>query len=331
MRLSQSVGFACAALLAFAGVSRAADDVKLADDGKKVTVEVGGKPFTEYRYTAEKDLPWAKPYFYPVKASDGVEVTSDQARAKSANPKEDHPHHRSLWVAQGAVNGLDHWAHAAAGKTQPEQRHVKFEKVEGDTIVEDLTWDGPDGKPMLNEVRTWKFIAYPDGARGVDLTSVYTPTTGPVVFGDTKEAGLCSVRTVKAIADTCTITESTGAISTKNADKAKKESGDESKVWGKKADWCDISGKIDGKDYGACVFDHPNNPRHPTNWHVRRYGLLSPNPFGLHDFEPKTTEKGAGDFKMEPGKPVTFKYRVIIHTGNADAAKLKEKYAEYSK
>jgi hypothetical protein len=327
MRFSQSVGLACAAILALAGVSRAADDVKLTDDGKKVSVEIGGKPFTEYRYTAEKDLPWAKPYFYPVKASDGVEVTSDQARF---NPKE-HPHHRSLWVAQGAVNGLDHWAHAKAGATQPEQRHVKFEKVEGDSIVEDLTWDGPDGKPMMTEKRAWKFIAFPDGARGVDLTSVFTPTTGPVVFGDTKEAGLCSVRTVKAISDTCTITQSTGVTSTKNADKAKKEAGDENLVWGKKADWCDISGKIDGKDYGACVFDHPSNPRHPTNWHVRRYGLLSPNPFGLHDFEPKTTEKGAGDFKMEPGKPVTFKYRVIIHTGNAEAAKLKEKYAEYAK
>jgi hypothetical protein len=317
---------AFAAFLALAGLSRA-DDVKLTDDGKKVIVEIGGKPFTEYRYVAEQGLPWAKPYFWPVKAADGVEVTSDQART---NAKE-HPHHRSLWVAQGAANGLDHWAHAKAGATQPEQRHVKFEKVAGDSIVEQLTWDGPDGKPMMTEQRTWKFIAYPDGARGVDLTSIYTPTTGAVVFGDTKEAGLCSVRLNKAISDTCIITQSTGVKSTKNADKAKKEAGDENLVWGKKADWCDISGKIDGKDYGAVVFDHPTNPRHPTNWHVRRYGLLSPNPFGLHDFEPKTTEKGAGDFKMEAGKPVTFRYRVVIHMGDVETAKLKDKYTEYVK
>jgi hypothetical protein len=325
MNRRRQIFCACVALLACAGFARAADNaVKLTDTGKKVVVEIGGKPFTEYLYTAEKGLPWARPYFYPVKASDGVDITSDQSRS---NAKE-HPHHRSLWVSHGAVNGVDHWSHGKTD-TPPQQRHVKFDKVEGDTIIEQLSWDGPDGKPMLNETRTWRFIAYPDGNRGVDLTSTFTPVGGPATFEDTKEAGLCSVRLNKAISDTCVITMSTGVKSTKNADKAKKEPGDENLVWGKKAAWCDESGKIDGKEYGACVFDHPSNPRHPTNWHVRRYGLLSPNPFGLHDFDTKNTPKGAGDFKIEAGKPVTFKYRVVIHTGDAEAAKLKEKFAEY--
>lgn len=337
----RSLRTACLVLLASAGLCSqakptfAADAaaVKLTQAEGKVVVEVGGKPFTEYRYTPEADkgekgLPWARPYFYPVLASDGTEVTSDQSRT---NPKE-HPHHRSLWVAQGLVNGmLDHWTHAKAGATQPEQRHVKFDKVDGDTIVEELTWDGKDGKPMLAETRTWRFLAYPDGGRGIDLTSVYTPVGGPVTFGDTKEAGLCSVRFVKSIADTSVITLSTGVRSTKDAVKSKKEPGDENLVWGKAADWCDLSGKVDGKDYGVAVFDHPKNPRHPGNWHVRRYGLLAANAFGLHDFDPKKyPEKTAGDLTLEPGKPTTFKYRVVVHAGDAEAAKLKEKYAEYA-
>jgi hypothetical protein len=305
--------------------------VELKQGEGKIIVNVGGsaEPFTEYRYAKEEGLPWARPYFYPVRAPDGTEVTSDQARF---NPKE-HPHHRSLWVAQGAVNGLDHWGFAKAGATQPEQRHVKFDKVEGDTIVEELTWDGPDGKPMLAETRTMRFFA--DGAaapysgRGIDFTSVYTAVNGPVTFGDTKEAGLVSVRLNKAISDTCVITESTGAKSVKEANKAKKDPGDENTVWGKKADWCDLSGKIDGKDYGVAVFDDPQNPLHPTNWHVRRYGLLAANPFGLHDFDPKNTAKGAGDFKIEPGKPATFKYRVLVHAGDAESVKLAERYASY--
>lgn len=298
--------------------------VKLTQTADRITVELGGKPFTEYRFTApvagisEKGLPWARPYFYPVKAADGVEITSDQSLF---NPKE-HPHHRSLWVAQGAVNGLDHWAHAKTGATQPEQRHVKFEKVGGDTIAEELTWDGADGKPMLAEQRTWKFFAWPDGTRGIDLTSTYTAVAGTVTFGDTKEAGLCSIRLNDAISKTSTITQAGGVVS-----KSIKE---EKNVWGKKADWCDLSGKIDGKDYGAAILDHPSNPRHPGNWHVRHYGLLAANIFGLHDFDPKGVEKRAGDFKIEPKQPVTFKYRVVIHAGDADAAKLKEKYAEFA-
>jgi hypothetical protein len=330
-------------LLASAGLAAratpaAADEVggsvvKLTQADGKVLVEVGGKPFTEYRYARDADkgeagLPWARPYFYPVRAADGTEVTSDQART---NPKE-HPHHRSLWVAQGLVNGmLDHWTHAKPGQPQPQQRHVKFDQVGGDTIVEQLAWDDKDGKPMLAETRTWRFSAYPDGGRGIDLTSVYTATAGPVTFGDTKEAGLCSVRLVKAIADSAVVTQSTGATSVKDANKAKKEPGDEAKVWGKAADWCDLSGKIDGKDYGVAVLDHPSNPRHPSTWHVRRYGLLAANVFGLHDFDPKKyPEKTAGDLTLEPGKPVTFKYRVVVHAGGADTAKLADKYAAFA-
>ena len=74
----------------------------------------------------------------------------------------------------------------------------------------------------------------------------------------------------KSISDTSTITMD------KIASKDKKT---ENSVWGKKSAWCDLSGKIDGKDYGAAILDHPSNPRHPSNWHVRHYGLLSANVF----------------------------------------------------
>jgi len=79
----------------------------------------------------------------------------------------------------------------------------------------------------------------------------------------------------------------------------------EKETWGKPAKWCDESGMIDGKPYGVAILDHPNNPRHPSTWHVRAYGLIAANIFGLHDFD-KTKPKGSGDFVMEAGKTVTF-------------------------
>jgi hypothetical protein len=308
-----------------AGVTTAAPAVKLTQQADKVVVEIDGKPFTEYLFAADPAdttgpkpaKVWARPFFYPVLAADGVNVTSDQV---ITNIKE-HPHHRGVWVAQGDVNGVDHWAHAKAG-AQPQQRHVKFQKVEGDTIVEELTWDGKDGKPQLAEVRTWKFVPYADGSRGIDLTSVYTAVAGPVTFGETKEAGLASVRVAKPISDTSVITLSTGVVS--------KDKKTENTVWGKKAAWCDLSGKIDGKTYGAAIFDHPANPRHPGNWHVRHYGLMGANVFGLHDFDKAANPKGSGAFTIEPGKPVTFRYQIVIHAGDADAAKLAAKYADWS-
>ena len=78
----------------------------------------------------------------------------------------------------------------------------------------------------------------------------------------------------------------------------------EKNIWGKPAKWCDISGKIEGRPYGIAILDHPSNPRHPSNWHVREYGLMGANVFGLHDFD-KKNPPGTGDFRMEKGKPAT--------------------------
>jgi hypothetical protein len=81
-------------------------------------------------------------------------------------------------------------------------------------------------------------------------------------------------------------------------------------TWGKQAPWCDYSGPVDGKTLGVAIFDHPSNPRHPTWWHVRDYGLFAANPFGVHDFEKKP--QGTGDLKVEAGKSITFKVQVLL-------------------
>ena len=78
--------------------------VKLTPGDTSLQVDIGGKPFTTYRFGADDKPPFVRPFFYPVLAADGAEVTSDQIRT---NPKE-HPHHRSFWVGHGEVNGIDH-------------------------------------------------------------------------------------------------------------------------------------------------------------------------------------------------------------------------------
>jgi hypothetical protein len=209
----------------------------------------------------------------------------------------------------------------------PRQRHVGFDKVEGDTLVEDLVWEDKEHQPMMKEKRTVRFFAFPDGNRGVDLTSVYSAIDKPVKFGDTKEAGLCSVRLASSISADPILTLSTGATSTQNADKAKKQPGDENNVWGKQADWCDESGKINGKEYGVAILNHPSNPL-PAKWHARRYGLVGANNIGASEFDKKDPHVYT-PFTIEPGKPVTFRYRVVVHAGDAKAADLPEKYKEF--
>jgi hypothetical protein len=274
-------------------------------------VEMNGTPFTDYWFGTRPDRPYVRPFFLPVLASDGTPVTSDQYTVKGG----DHPHHQSMWVAHEDVNGVNHWL--LTGKPPAQQHHIKFEKIDADGFVEDLVWDDAKAQPMLDEIRTVRFIPYEDGTRGIDVTVALTPAKEAVTLEDAKDAGLCAVRVIKAISDTSTITNSAG----QQGEKA---------CWGAPADWCDASGTINGKPYGVAMFDSPANPRHPTRWHVRQYGLLAANPFGLHEFDPKQFPKGAGDLKIEPGKTVTFSYRVIIHLGDAKTAKLDDKYKQYA-
>ena len=300
---------------AAAAAPPAAAEVKLTQGATSVKVEVGGKEFTTYHFAAGEDKDFHRPFAYPVYAADGKAITSDQI----VTNRKEHPHHRSVWVAHGNVNGVDHWAHKGH-----KQRHVGFDKVEGDTIVERLEWEGktPDAAPLLSEVRTMRFFALEDGTRGIDFTVALTAGKEGVTLGDTKEAGIVAVRVHPQMASDKkgpkgTLTLSTGATG-------------EKQVWGKAAAWCDLSGTVDGNAYGVAIFDHPENPRHPTRWHSREYGLHAANVFGLHDYDPKNTPRGAGDMKLDAGKTVTFKYRVLFHTGDAASAKLDERYKAWA-
>jgi hypothetical protein len=102
----------------------------------------------------------------------------------------------------------------------------------------------------------------------------------------------------------------------------------EVECWGKRADWLDVSGKINDVATGVAVFDHPDNPRHPTYWHVRGYGLLANNVFGVKAFTKDA--KADGGLTLEPGATLRFRYRVVIHSGEAQAADIASLYRAYT-
>jgi hypothetical protein len=312
----------CSMLAAPAAWAEDGNTMKIAQLDNHLEVTVGGKPFTSYWFAKRDDRPYVRPFFFPVMAEGDVPVTSDQYTLVEIQKvlKADHPHHQSLWVSHGDVNGVDHWS-LAKGADSPKQRHVKFARLDADGFVETLQWENNDHQSMLDETRTVKFLVTPDGSRAIDIASAFTPIDGPITFGDTKEAGLLSVRLATSIAAHPTLTQST--------EKSGEGMAGEKACWGKPADWCDESGLINGKPFGVAVFDHPTNPRHPATWHVRAYGLLSSNIFGLSDFD-KKNPKHSGDFTIEKGKTVIFRHRAVVHAGMAVDAKLDEKYKQFA-
>jgi len=172
---------------------------------------------------------------------------------------------------------------------------------------------------VCTDERTLRVYARPPDERLFDFEITLKAGDNELVFGDSKE-GTMAVR----IAETMLLKGKVGHGHAVNSEGLRDE-----QAWGKRAAWCDYYGPVDGKVVGIAIFDHPQNPRHPTWWHVRDYGLFAANPFGQHDFE-KLADKTVGNLTVPAGKSVTFRYRFYLHEGDEKQSKVAEKYREYA-
>ncbi|TFG81496.1 MAG: hypothetical protein E4H19_14525, partial [Chromatiales bacterium] len=84
----------------------------------------------------------------------------------------------------------------------------------------------------------------------------------------------------------------------------------------------------EGKTVGVAIMDHPSNPRHPTYWHSRAYGLFAANPFGIRDFTGDKTQNG--NFEVKAGQGVRWRYRVVIHSGDTRSANIEALYKKFA-
>lgn len=298
----------------------AAAGVKLTEKDDRITVEVNGRLFTEYRFKEPQ-----RPFFYPVIGPTGAPVIRHWPIAEGSPDEErDHPHHKSLWFTHGAINGVDFWADGK-GKIV----HDKFVEVssgpEVGVIVAQNKYVAPDGKVVCTDTRTHRFHNTPDG-QIMDFEVAIHASQGQVTMGDTKE-GSMAIR----LNPTMQLTPTKAMRARGETAKGhivNSEGVTDGNTWGKRAAWCDYYGPVNGEIVGVAIFDHPSNPRHPTWWHVRDYGLFAVNPFGIHDFEKKPA--GTGDLVIPAGQTVTFKYRFYFHKGDEKQGKVADRYAEYA-
>ena len=100
-------------------------------------------------------------------------------------------------------------------------------------------------------------------------------------------------------------------------------------VWGKPSPWNDYYSTVEGKVVGVAILDHPTNPKHPTYWHSRDYGLFAANALGERDyFNDKTRD---GSLTIKKGEKLRFRYRVVLHPGTTEEAGVANLFAEYAK
>lgn len=291
-------------------------EVKLVEQPDKIVVQIGGELFTEYVFRGAPHL-----YYYPLLGPRGLPMTRTWPMKQVEGEDHDHPHHRSLWYAHGAVNGVDFWSEGPKAGRIVHERFLELKSgAESGLIRSANKWVAPGGEVVCTDERVFRVYARPSHERLFDFEITLKAGDREVVLGDTKE-GTMAVR----VAESMRLTQ------------PKKKPGQghivlstgvrDGQTWGKRAEWCDYHGPVQGQLVGIAIFDHPSNPVHPTWWHVRDYGLFAANPFGVHDFERKPA--GTGNLVIAPGQSVTFKYRFYLHEGDEQQARVAERYRQY--
>jgi hypothetical protein len=326
MQLQRSL---CAAILAFgfallAGSASAQVDVR--QQGDKIAITIDGKPYSELFLASPKV------YLHPLRSASGKIVSRMYPMSKKEGELEDHPHHRGLWYGHGDINGIDFWANEPIYADKRNNLGVeklikvlgtKSGKTEGSLRLL-LAWNDPAGKTLVEETREMVFRK--TGNSIVIDTDLQLKAITDVKFGDTKE-GIFALRTSPEFElpggkRTPPTPARTGRMINSNGEEGKP-------IWGKRAEWVDYSAIVDGEKLGIAIFDHPRNPRHPTYWHAREYGLFAVNPFGVHDFENDKTKDGS--MTLKPGEQTRFRYRIVIHPGDEKEANVQKLYEEYAR
>ena len=311
-------GLACLVLIASAATAQ----VKLEEGDGRIDVAIDGKPFTTFYYGPRTP----KPYLHPVRAADGTIVTRGYPMEMIEGERRDHPHHRGLWFTHGEVNGFDFWANEDT-QDRPHKGRVVAKRVRttaGGRIEGAFEWRGPGGDLLVVEDRTMAFRSA-GNQRSIDFDLKLTAGPEVVHFGDTKE-GTFAIRLATPLEEPHERAE--GMPRTGRITAADGRTG-EPKVWGTRSPWVDYSGKIDGKAVGVAIFDHPSNPKHPTYWHVRSYGLFAANVFGEHHFYADDSRDGS--ITLQPGESLRFRYRVVIHAGDTKQAAVGALYEQWVK
>jgi hypothetical protein len=321
------------------------------EDHGGLSVRVNNQPFATYVVHEAN-----KPFLWPVYGPTGKPMTRAypmQEVDSESKAQRDHPHHRAICFGHESAGNADWRFPEKAGDPPPQGggdtwhekatfeeflkdpkraetgarrlqtlgsiRHREYTVMRTDasgavfgTVCEHLD---ASGRQFLTEERRFTFRA-DDAVRSIDIDQDFVATEGPVRFEDRKDSGL-SIRVPASMAVDSKlggkIINSDGQV---NAD-----------AWGKPAPWCSYHGPVEGEELGISFLNHPSSHRFPTRWHVRTYGLFTANPFCGKQFNKELPDATT---TLAPGERLKLRHRLIFHRGDAQTARIAERYSQYA-
>jgi hypothetical protein len=222
-----------------------------------------------------------------------------------------HSHHNSVWVSHHSVDGVSFWDDRGKGRivTKHVDRYDDFGDTSALTATSVWVDEGHDNKVLLTETRRVEIELLPNNEYLLTLDlELAAPKDHPVTLGKTP-FGLVGVRMAKTIG----VNDGGGEIRNSLGKATEKDI-----LW-QPAKWCDYSGPIrTGVEEGITLMDHPQNPSHPTPFHVRADGWMGAS----------LTQAAA--LTIDPAKPLRLRYALYIHAGKPPLTDLERRWQTFA-
>ena len=266
--------------------------------GSKINVSIDGKFFTSYVFSQDEKYP----FFFPVNGPlSGGSLTSMR--------NDPYPHHSSLYFACDQVNGGNYWQEGLErGRIISVNAEIVKEGGDSVIITDECIWSRPGAVSPIRDTRRIIITAPSPTVRHIDF-EITMDALIDVTFRKTGHS-LFSVR----MAPDLTVQNGGTMI---NAEGFRNEKDTN----GKKSAWMDYYGKRGNFVEGLAILQHPSNPWYPSPWFSRDYGHNSPAVMNWPENEKFIF--------LKQGSKLSFRYRALIHGGDAIEAKIAEAFAKY--
>ncbi|TWU03650.1 hypothetical protein Pla100_05790 [Neorhodopirellula pilleata] len=262
--------------------------------GQRVSLRIDGVEKTCWNF----DDGSPRPFFYPVRGPQGGDLT------RIGHPgAPNHDHHRSIWFAHHKVDGQDFWADDRGTQIR-QKRWIAYQDGDEEAVMaSQCGWYGIEGDELIEQELIVALLPLPKEEYALEIQTTFRPGQGRQQTQlDKTNFGMLAVRVAKSISahfGQGRLTSSEGL----QGEKA---------VFGQPARWMDYSGPVaigQGESRqmvtaGLTFFDHPDNPCHPTHWHVRDDGWMG----AACCFE--------AEYRLSQEQPLVLRYLIHAHASD---------------
>ena len=256
---------------------------------------------------------YPRPFFYPFNGPSGTSLT------RMGHPgAENHDHHRSVWFAHHNVAGIDFWSDNTDAQVRQKHWYDYNDGNEEAVMTSVCGWYDGAGVELMEQDVVAALIPMENNEHALEIQITMRPGANKEsVELEKTNFGFLAVRVAKTIS----ICFGGGKLTNSEGQEG------EDQIFGKQARWMDYSGPVavgTGADRHAVVegityFDHPDNPRYPTHWHVRQDGWMGAS-FCFSE-----------GYTITKSVPLTLRYLLYAHSGPCDQSKAQKVHQAFAK